>query len=74
MAIIMDMCSYVIEEKSSAESIYGHIAKRTNLDSELLLEIRQSEEIYNIGRNGLPISLTKVDIENFLQQMSAGDR
>jgi len=70
MTIILNMCSYAIEEMPKSEAIGKYKASCTDLRPQTLLDCRQTEVISNIRLGNFPISLATVDIENFLQKMS----
>jgi len=71
MAIIMNMCSYVVEETNNAEKNSEFEVMHASLDLQQMPGLHQAEEHFNIGRRSMPISLVSVDIENFLEKMSA---
>ena len=70
MTIIMNMCSYDVEENSSSEIRNAHEANCEAV-KQVLVCIHQPEECFNPRNRNMPISIATADIEIFLKKMSA---
>jgi len=72
MAIVMNMSDYVIEKKTSPESMLISDLKSENKKRTLELAIQHYEERLPNRNTVLPQSMATIDIDMFLQKMLLG--
>jgi hypothetical protein len=71
MSIVMNMSSYVVEEITGTEIGYRDDAMRVDMTPSLQLAIQQHEATLTKRSTAMPANLAEVDVEMFLQAMSA---
>lgn len=71
MSIVMNMSSYVVEEISGTEIEYRDDAMCAGRNLPLQLAMQQHEATMAKSPTALPASLAAIDVEAFLQAMSA---
>jgi len=69
MTIIMNMCSYSVEENSNSE-ISNELEANFEAVNQAMMGIHQPRVYLNLRSRYIPISLATVDIEIFLRKMS----
>jgi len=69
MAIMMNMSSYVVEEMSSTVGEYRDEAMRAAISLQIAMQHHQATLVER--EKAFPTSLATVDIDMFLQEMSA---
>ncbi len=69
MTIIMNMCSYSVEENSNSE-ISNELEANFEAVNQAMMGIHQLGVYLNLRSRYIPISLATVDIEIFLRKMS----
>ena len=71
LSIVMNMSNYVVEEISATETVHREEAMSAEMNSPLLLAIQQHDATLVPRHAILPASLASVDVDTFLQKMSA---
>lgn len=71
MSIVMNMSSYVVEEITGTEIGYRDDAMRAAMAPSLQLAIQQQQAALAKRSTAMPASLAEIDVERFLQAMSA---